>query len=434
MNPFRVIVLGVFTFFIIFGVLVFSGFIPIGQGGAGTSSIGGTVTIWGTVPRDALGTPFDDFKRTHDPDFVVEYVERRTETFDRDLVEALASGVGPDMILLSQDLIMRHADKILPLPYESMTARQFTDAYIEEGEVYLTPEGILALPFTIDPLVMYWNRDLFSSAGIAAPPQYWDEFFTVAPQLTKTDAAANIAVSAVGLGEYRNIDHAKDILALITIQAGNPIVEISPDGAVAVLASDRGLAVPPAESAARFYTEFSNSAKPFYSWNRSLRGSKDLFIAGDLAVYFGYAGERGEIADRSPHLNFDVALMPQIRDAAKKSTFGALNGIAVLRVSRNPQTAFYAAFLLTGTDFIAQLAAANGMPAVRRDVLAARPAEPYAQTFRDSALVSTAWLDPDPSATEGIFQELIESIVSGRRRISEAVDRADREISALLAR
>ena len=59
-----------------------------------------------------------------------------------------------------------------------ISERDFKNTYIEEGELYLAANGILGLPITVDPMVMYWNRDIFSSAAIAAPPSYWDEFLT----------------------------------------------------------------------------------------------------------------------------------------------------------------------------------------------------------------------------------------------------------------
>ena len=52
--------------------------------------------------------------------------------------------------------------------------------------------------------------------------------------------------------------------------------------------------------------------------------------------------------------------------------------------------------------------------------------------FYKSALISKAFLDPDTERTDIIFKDLIERIVSGRERISQASRRAVVELNALI--
>jgi hypothetical protein len=67
------------------------------------------------------------------------------------------------------------------------------------------------------------------------------------------------------------------------------------------------------------------------------------------------------------------------------------------------------------------------MVSARRDVLT-QPADGVAGVLRDSALVSSAWLDPEPARTDEIFKEMIESVTVGSARLTEAVSRADRAL------
>src|SRR3989344_5451754 len=186
-TPFQVILLVVFGLFVIFAVLIFSGIIPLFNDTP--EGIGGEVVVWGTFPASSLSAQIEELNRNANGAWSVVYVQKREDTFDRELVEALASGIGPDAILLSQSFIVRHRDKVFPISYETLSVRKFLDTFIEEGELYLTSEGVLALPFSIDPLVMYWNRDIFTAAGISQIPTLWDEFFTLALDITKTDNA-----------------------------------------------------------------------------------------------------------------------------------------------------------------------------------------------------------------------------------------------------
>ncbi|MBI2048817.1 MAG: extracellular solute-binding protein [Parcubacteria group bacterium] len=431
MNLFQTGLLIIFSFFIIFGVLVFAGIIPFFD--STPDGVGGEVVLWGTLPAVNIAAPLEELNRANEDVFSVRYVEKKAATFDTELVEALASGTGPDMILLPHEFIVRHENKIFPVPYSSFSARSFRDSFIEEGELYLKDDGIVALPFSVDPLVMYWNRGIFADAGRAAPPAEWSEFLTLAPLITKKDTSLNISQSLVALGDFLNIRNAKDILSTLILQAGNPIVEKEGNTQRVTLRDQRGFVTPPAQSAFRFYTEFANPSKPIYSWNRSLPDSRDMFAAGDLAVYFGYAGERGALAAQSPRLNFDVAVVPQTKDADRKTTFGKMTGVAVLKNSRNAQTAFYAAFALTGKSFIDAFGKSSGLPPVRRDLLAEKPrnADALTSVFYDSALISSAWLDPQPAETNRIFDAAVRNILSGRSTVGSAVSEAHESIAAL---
>ncbi|MDP3726543.1 MAG: extracellular solute-binding protein, partial [bacterium] len=429
-TPFQVIILGVFGVFLLFSVLIFSGIIPLFK--QAPTGVAGEITIWGALPSSYFDGPLERLNTKAQGIFGVKYIEKQPEFFDSELVEELASGRGPDVVLLPHDLILRHKDKVIPISYEELSVRAFIDTFVEEGELYLGAEGVLAVPFSIDPLVMYVNRDMFSSASLSKVPTTWDEFFTLAGTFTKTDSAFNIKQSTIALGEFRNILHAKEILALLIMQGGNPIVSIEGGKTVSILDKKGNLAVSPAESAVRFYTEFSNPAKSVYSWNRSLPSSKDMFLAGDLAVYFGFASEFNDIRIKSPHLNFDVALVPQTKDVKAKTTYGNMTGFAVLKQSKNPTTAFYVASIMTDRDFIRDFAGVNFLPPVRRDLLAKVPGGAFESVFYSSALIARAWLDPAPAQTFIIFSRLVENVTSGRERLSEAITRASQDIGRLL--
>jgi len=429
-TPFQLIILGIFSVFLVVAVLIFSGIIPLFN--TTPDGVGGQVVLWGTLPDEFLRTPIEEINREANGLFSIVYIQKQRDTFDLELVEALASGKGPDVILLSHGLILRHRDKVFPISYENISVRKFLDTFVEEGELYLSAGGILALPFSIDPLVMYYNRDIFSAAGLPKPPVAWDEFFALTLELTKVDNALNIIQSTVAFGEFDNILHAKEILSLLIMQTGNPVVAVR-EGKIEAVLGERGQSdIPPAEAALRFYTEFSNPAKSIYSWNRSLPNSKDMFIAGDLAMYFGFASEQTDIRAKSPHLNFDIAMIPQVRDNETKMTYGNMSALAVLRQSRNPQTAFHLVSLMSGRDFIRTVLELSGLPPVRRDLLSKVPPSASGEIFYSSALISRAWLDPAPAQTEIIFKRMIENITSGRERLSEAITRASSGIGKLL--
>ena len=327
--------------------------------------------------------------------------------------------------------MLSHRNKIFVLPYESFSERRFKDTYIEAAELYLDETGVIAFPFIVDPLVMYWNRDILSREGVAVPPQFWDEFFVLSPKITKRDRSSNILQATVALGEYGNITHAKDILATLMLQAGNPIVALGATGDIEPqLMKNFGFTVRPAESALRFYTEFSNPIKSVYSWNRALSPSQQLFLADQLAFYFGYASEFSDLTRANPNLNFDVALLPQSRDG-KRATFGKLQAFAVTNVSQNKEGALKVASILSGNFVLEEMAHITGLPPVSRKLLVSPPPDATSPVFYDSALISKAWLDPNAEISDRIFREMVESITSGRLRIGEALQEANDQLGVL---
>lgn len=428
LSVFQTVLMASFGAFAIAGVLIFA-FVVGGGGGGGI----GQVVVWGTWNESAVSALIRHLADSDARFKQVVYVEKNPATYVRDLTDALAEGRGPDLFVLSGERAVKDAGKVLTIPYANLPQDQYRDTFAEGAEVFLTEKGALAVPVAIDPLVMYWNRDMLSSAGFAQPPRYWDEFYSLAEKITARSQSNAIEKSAVALGEYKNVNHAKDILAALILQAGGTIVSKDSSGKpISALVSRVGGAAQAAESAVRFYTEFANPAKADYSWNRSLPEARSAFAAGDLAIYFGLASEADVLRRMNPNLNFAVAPMPQSRTAERAVVTGDVYGLAVARTSTNKEGALTAAFLLASKDAAGALSVALGIPSARRDALSV-VAEDGSELFNRQAIIVRSWGDPNPEETEDIFRDMIESVTSGALRITEAVQRADQEIGALLS-
>ena len=429
MSTFQIIVLGVCAALILIGVGVFASF----GGVLGGGSLG-RVTIWGTADNNTIDQLITTLRSSDDAFQDVSYIEKDPATYHDQLINAMAAGTGPDLILLAHDELHSFEDKLLTIPYGMVSQTSFLNSFIDESQLFLTTEGELALPFIIDPLVMYWNRDLFASAGVALPPQFWNDFLTLAPKITSLDAGANVKKSAVALGQWQNIAHAKAILSTLFMQAGDRIVVRGQGGALDAVFGSTPSNAPsnPAESALRFYTEFANPSKTTYSWNRTLPLSTTAFTAGDVAVYFGFASEYPMIAARNPNLRFGVAKVPQIEGASNRITFGRLTGLAIPRNSGNPSGAAQIAQKLASSEAVSVLASLTGLPPVRRDVKVDTSSNAAMAVFADSALISRGWVDPSKAETDLIFKTMIESVISGRSDTGAAVGEASRAFDKLV--
>lgn len=420
-KPFRIILIAVFVVLLLFGFLGFSGKLDGLLPGDPKDINYGEVVLWGSIPTTIMQPLIANGLRDERA-VSIKYVEHRPEDFTQDFIEALAIGKGPDLVLLPQDELVKNFNKLALIPYSTILERDFKNIFIEEGEMFLRPDGIVALPFMVDPLVMYWNRDIFTNALLASPPKYWSEFYDLVPKITVREQSGSISKSLVSFGEYRNVTNAKEVLSMLLMQAGSPIVS-NKNGSLAgaLLVSAPSDIENPVVTAMRFYTEFSKPNKDSYSWNRSLPSSHAMFEAGDLAVYFGYASEYRDIAQKNPHLNFDVAMVPQVGKTSSKLTFGRIYGVSTVASSKNSAGALYASMLLSNANTISGVSSIKGLPPVRRDLIAVPPADAILSVFYDSALISRAWYDPSPVETNSIFMNMIESVNSGRSSMNQAL-------------
>jgi len=430
LSVFQIVVLGVFVALTIVGVGVFAAF-----GGLFGGKSLGPVAIWGTVDAQTMESVLTTMRQADKSLQDVTYAQKSPQTYERDLIDAIAAGRGPDLFLMSQEELGRFSDKIYTIPYSQVSQTSYTGAYIDGASVFLNPQGTWAMPFMVDPLVMYYNRDLLASAGIAQPPKLWSEFTQggIPGKITSIDSSQNLTRSAVALGAWANVAHAKAILSTLFIQAGDPIVSWSQDGRLtAVFGQNQGAGEGAARSALRFYTEFGNPSKTTYSWNRGLPYSTDMFVAGDLAIYFGPASEYKTIADRNPNLRFGVAPVPQLVQGGGNAVWGSIVGLATAHNARNPQGAIAVAQKLSSQQGTALIANQAGLPPVRRDVSVDTSSNAVLQALVQSALITRGWYDPDKSATDAIFKTMVESVTSGNQDPSAAVVDAGAALTDLL--
>jgi len=426
-DKFKLIVTGIFAFFVLLGLVAFSTYKS-----TSTTTTTATINVWGTIDKIVFDNYINKYKQDKILDFKLAYTQKSLDTIDSELVEAIATGKAPDAILIPHTLIRRYLDKVYPIT--SIPTRTFLDTFVQESELYIQPDGSLfGLPFFIDPMVMYWNRDMYSSAGIANPPTKWTEFPLLAEKISKSDNNANITKSAVAFGKYNNINNAKALLSTLIMQAGCPIVYSENGRYVSRLdyQSSSDLMVP-AESALQFYTDYSNPKKSVYSWNGSLPSSKQSFLSRDLATYFGFASEYTDIKEKNPNLNFDVAAIPQIVNAQKKTTFGELYGFAILKSSQNATQAYSLLLSLIGYDSVSTFLKFADVAPARRDLISNGSIDSAKSVFYNSALISSSWMDPDSNKTDEIFKNMIENVTSGKMNVKDSVSEAGLELGNLL--
>ncbi|MFA6355288.1 MAG: extracellular solute-binding protein, partial [Candidatus Paceibacterota bacterium] len=330
------------------------------------------------------------------------------------------------------DMILKNSNFIYKIPYVNFPEKIFRSSYIDGADILLSNDGVIGYPLLVDPIVLYFNKDMLSNESILYPPTTWDELFNFSSRLTKKKNDGVINQSMIALGQYDNVNHARDILYTLLLESNNSIVSRTETGYKLVIKDSLPNGVSPFEQIVNFFLEFSNPSNEAYSWNRSLPNSFDMFTSGKLAFYVGYASELFKIQSVNPNLSFDVTTIPQTKGTNIKRTYGEMSTLVVSKKSKNLTSAFGVASLINNPAFIKKLAVNTSLPSMNRALLNEKPSDPYLLTFFDGAIISRSWLDPDKEQTNSIFKELIENSLSNKLSVREAISKASNQLDLIL--
>ena len=428
---FQGVLFGVCGLAALIGLFVFATHTSNNSGGTNTI---GTVVIWGILPKADVDAALIEITKTETTLKSVSYVQKDPATLPSDLAAAIATGSSPDLVLASQEELNSLAKFITPIPPSTLPASTFTNAFVGEGGLFASSNGYYGIPFLVDPLVLFSNHTILSSAGIARAPDTWEALTGLVPNVATLTASRQVARGLIALGTYDNIHDARGILSTLFIQTGVPISSYSTSSGVlsANLGESASSGTPPGQEVLNFYTQFADPSKVSYTWDTSQSDSQQAFIAGNLALYLGYASEAHYLKAANPNLDFSVAPVPQPATATTKSTYGLVYAFMIPTGAKNSAGAYQAAVLLSDTMEQSAAADATGLaPAVLSD-LATAPTDPIAAVAYSEALYARGWLSPSPTDTDAVFSSMINDVISGRSILQVALVSAQNSLSALL--
>lgn len=400
-----------------------------GRAGNLTTPASGAITVWGlwqeSSHMSAVLKAFEDQTGVR-----VTYKKAASVAgYERDLIEALAEGRGPDVFVIHHTWVDDKREILSPAPAAIVDQRAVREEFVDVVEADVVRDGfVYALPTSVDTLAMYYNKDLFNSAGIAQPPRTWTDFQRTIERLTTVNRLGVIQQSGAALGTAANINRAPDIMQLLMLQSGLKIIDPAAQNRSDV-ANETG------ERAATFYTDFANRAKQTYTWNLQQDYSIDAFSEGDTAVMFNYSYHVPTIRAKNPRLNFGIAPMPQIAGSSTSSEkdFAAYWPFAVSKSSPNTNAAWTFVRYLTTKEPAATLNQAQQVPPARRDSITDIERDPILGVFAEQALTAVTWPRVDIAATDAIFNAMIDDVVTGQTTTAESLRRAKDQLEKLYA-
>jgi len=423
LRPFEIGLIGFFAVAAIGAVILISVFQSAGS--PADRKFGDRLNVWGSLDADVMNEMLNELS-TNDKAFdVVRYREIDERYFEDIIVDAMAEGAGPDVILLPHSHLVSMRSKLNAIPYESYPESTYAENFLDGASIFAMSDGIYGLPFAVDPLMMYWNKDLFSSAGFATEPKTWEELVsTYIGPLRNVDSRRNILQAALSFGEYGNVEHAKEILAMLMLQTGSDIVAEARVGYTVTMNKRSDSGQTSALSALTFYTQFALPSESVYTWNRSMERDQDAFLAGDLAIYFAPGSEYPEISDKNPNLFFGMATVPQGAGATVKRTEGEFYAFAFPKNSPNFLNAYNFVSYITAPAVAGPLADAYHLAPAHRSLHTTQQTDTFKKPVYQSALISRGWLDPNPDESDAVFKDMVEEVTSGNAKKTQVISNA----------
>lgn len=430
---FKNILLGVGIFAVIIALLGFSGKLPIFNN-TSTQKLSGTVNVWGTIPAESMSYFVDSFDKEAKT-YSMQYTEVPYSQINQKLTTALADGVAPDLIIAPSDIVLSNISRVFPVSVSTMPETNFRNQFIDMSSMLISiPYGYLGLPVSVDPLVLYYNRDILSTNGFTNPPTTWSDLYNYNNKITRLDESGDPTLSTIAFGTYDNVPHITDIIMAMIMQQGqipaSPVTVNDANGskiAYQILldnsSSENGIS--PLNSALSFTKDFADRQKPTYNWNAKSNNALQEFISGNLAFYIGYASESGYIKSANQKLYFDYTYLPQISGSNTTATFGRLYTIFMLRTSPNASTNSLAyqvmVSLATGPFSQNLVGVTGGISALKSNIVASMSSgDQGAEIFGNSALISKNFYDLHRENLEVLMREAIRKVYNGEATTAEA--------------
>lgn len=254
----------------------------------------------------------------------------------------IAGNTAPDLMWLSQEYVANYADSGAIMDITSQVARlsdmpaaKLDDYYPGSLAVAKYAGKLYGLPWIAQPVVLYYNPDMFQKAGIKPPDESWtwDTFKDAAKKLTIKDASGNVT-------QYGTSFNGWPPIHMFIWQAGGEV--IAPDLKSSPVDS------PEAIQGEQFYADIIYN--PDYAVPEAVikeQGFGEMAKAGKVAMFFGGAADDLDYAYQKDPKNAKLVMALVPKGPKDRTTFAWTAITAVSTQTKNPDLAVKAMVALT---------------------------------------------------------------------------------------
>jgi len=377
---------------------------PSADLGGGKKQI--TLRVWGVDSSSAfseISENFEKLKQTQGVD--VDYRQFREETFEDELLSALAANIGPDVIMVKNRSLVRLQNKLSPLGPAQLKLteiRRLFPTVVEQDFVDSTNGLVYALPLYLDTLAFLYDRDVFDKSQVLNFPETWERLSQDVTKLRELAPNGQLSRSAIALGgTNRTVINGADTILLLMLQRGARF----PEGTIQADAVSN--------SVLDFYLQFSNPSSPFYSWNETFGSSFDAFVAHKTAIIPIYYSQLVKLLQKDPFLRYQVAPMAQLNPQSPIN-YADYWGLAVVRQSSQVNLAWeYVRYATMQPANASVYATRTSRPPALKSLLEADLADPIKGIFARQALTARSWPGPNDFYVRQIISNNIAAFLRG---------------------
>jgi multiple sugar transport system substrate-binding protein len=406
-------------------------------GGAKQTGPAGPVslTVWKTFEDSEHMRPLIDAYIAKHPGAQINYVKKNIENYETDLLNALASGKGPDIFSIHNTWLTKYIDKLEPAPEKLINLKYLNDNFVDVvKEDFVNKNKIYALPLSVDALALYYNKDLLGSAGIAVPARSWQELAEHTRILTKQDSKGYFQKSGVALGLAKNVNRAVDIYYLFMLQLGFKNIGSNEEGFAQLSQNIQkdNKNLEPAVEALDFYSSFADPKSQNYTWNARSDYSIDAFVNGRSAYVFGYSYLADTIRQKAPNLRFDIAFVPQFNLNEPSVNFANYWAEGVSAQSKNKPAAWDFLKFISSKDNLEKYYANHKVPSSRKDLVELQAQDVDMGVFATANLTARSFKRPEQAKYDNIVGNMLDNVILKGKDWTEAVYDAEAQIGTLL--
>lgn len=381
-----------------------------------------TVKFTAAYYSDATGPYFEkmaaDF-HAKNPDIDVKVTVVNWDTLLQTLQTDISGGTNPDLSIIGTRWLLDFVKDDQAEPLDTAMAGEFHDRFIAP---FLTPGQIggktYGLPIAASARALYWNKALFTKAGITDAPKTWEDVAADADKL-KANGVAGFGIQ----GKQIETD-VYWYYALWT--NGGDVVTADAKAAFASPAGVKALTL--------YKSMIDKGEAEDGVTNYAREDLQNLFKQGRLGMVITAPFLINQIAKEAPTLDYGIAPIPSDGTPA---TYAVTDSVVLFKNSKvKPSAIKFLDFLFTAAPRIAFTKGEGFLPTTK-----AEAADPY---FTDNArlqtfvsLLPTAHFAPTITGWEDTAKavsDAVQSVYLGKAEPQAALDAAATQANTVLGK
>jgi len=384
-----------------------------------------SILTWNIADQQELfKQEFADFKAVN-PGVEIEWLDKKGPDLPAFYQTQIVAGTPPDIVDLQGAIWVDYAangglvDLTPYLQKEPDVAKRFNADYLNgwvyQGKTYL-------LPFYVAKTLLYYNKTMFQEAGLAGPPQSFDELLGFSEKMAKAEKTGFLTL---------NFDWLYWPLFKM-----NGVELLSPDGKKAAFNTPQTV-----DALTKLAKATASGGVNKISWTGRWVEPNGAFAAGTVGMLHAHSSSYFFVKGQGPWINGQTLGAAQLPGFWSTPTN---HGFAISKGSKNPDLAWKfithvtsdkwaSAFFRNRSVLTANLAADNaGLAEMdKADPLAA--AVLRTQVEHTDKLTGN-WPLPYDAELKDAFWPEIQNAALGRKEPQKALADAERVVNRLLAR